>query len=121
MGVACLGGGLRPPSDRRRAPDGALLRASPQDCAGKAGARTEVGHSVTSLWRWAWHVSEGGFAPLPTVVARLTAHSSVPPPRIAPAKPALERRSVTASPLCGDGRGMSRRGASPPFRPSSRA
>ena len=38
--------------------------------------------------------SEGGFAgfaPLPTVVARLTAHSSLPPPRasIARAKPAL--------------------------------
>jgi len=26
--------------------------------------------------------SEGGFAPLPTVVARLTARSSLPPPRI---------------------------------------
>ena len=38
--------------------------------------------------------SEGGFAPLPTVVARLAAHSSVPPPGIAPAKPALERRRV---------------------------
>src|SRR6185369_6451657 len=48
-----LGGGLRPPSDRRRAPDGALLRASPPDCAGKAGARTEVHHRVASLWRWA--------------------------------------------------------------------
>ena len=34
-----LGGGLRPPSDGRRAPDGALLPASPQDCAGGAGAR----------------------------------------------------------------------------------
>src|SRR5256712_8252545 len=34
-----LGGGLRPPSDRRRAPPGALLRASPLDCAGKARAR----------------------------------------------------------------------------------
>src|SRR6058998_1364421 len=55
MRVAALGGGLRPPSDRRRAPDGALLRASPQDCAGEAGARTEVHHSVASLWRCAWH------------------------------------------------------------------
>ena len=37
--------------------------------------------------------SEGGCAPLPTVVTRLTARSSLPPPeiRIAPAKPALER------------------------------
>jgi hypothetical protein len=26
--------------------------------------------------------SEGGFAPLPTVVARLTARSSVPPPNV---------------------------------------
>ena len=36
-----LGGGLRPPSDGRRAPRGALLPASPQkqDCAGKARAR----------------------------------------------------------------------------------
>jgi lipid-A-disaccharide synthase len=34
-----LGGGLRPPSDGRRTPDGALLPASPEDCAGKAGAR----------------------------------------------------------------------------------
>src|SRR5947207_3109768 len=34
--------------------------------------------------------SAGGFAPLPTVVARLAARSSVPPPRIARAKPALE-------------------------------
>ena len=37
--------------------------------------------------------SEGGFAPLPTVVARLTARSSLPPPktrnRIARAKPAV--------------------------------
>src|SRR5262249_50665281 len=33
--------------------------------------------------------SEGGFAPLPTVVARLAPCSSLPPPRIAPAKPAL--------------------------------
>src|SRR6058998_4013971 len=121
MRVAALGGGLRPPSDRRRAPDGALLRASPQDCAGQAGARTEVRHSVASLWRCAWQLSEGGCAPLPTVVARLTAHSSVPPPRIAPAKPALELRFVTASPPCGDARGSSRRGAAPPFRPSSRA
>ena len=46
--------------------------------------------------------SEGGFAPLPTVVARLAARSSLPPPqtngRMAPAKPALEaiyhRRAV---------------------------
>jgi hypothetical protein len=37
--------------------------------------------------------SEGDFVPLPTVVARLAARSSLPPPRIsvAPAKPALER------------------------------
>src|SRR5205814_7799022 len=43
--------------------------------------------------------SEGGFAPLPTVVTRLTAHSSLPPPatRIAPAKPALERSLHDAS------------------------
>jgi hypothetical protein len=36
--------------------------------------------------------SEGGFAPLPTVVTRLSARSSLPPPEdsIAPAKPALE-------------------------------
>src|SRR5205814_9052928 len=34
--------------------------------------------------------SAGGCAPLPTVVARLAARSSVPPPRIARAKPALE-------------------------------
>jgi hypothetical protein len=36
--------------------------------------------------------SEGGFAPLPTGVARLAARSFLPPPkrRIAPAKPALE-------------------------------
>jgi lipid-A-disaccharide synthase len=34
-----LGGGLRPPSDGRRTPDGALLPASPEGCAGKAGAR----------------------------------------------------------------------------------
>src|SRR5204862_3351564 len=36
------------------------------------------------------YVSEGGFAPLPTVVARLTARSSVPPASIARAKLALE-------------------------------
>src|SRR2546426_891470 len=53
VGVAFdfLGGGLRPPSE-----------PPPFDGAGNAGARTEVQiaqrsrpHSVTSLWRWAWH------------------------------------------------------------------
>src|SRR5213594_2196590 len=46
-----LGGGLRPPSE-----------PPPFDGAGNAGARTEGEiaqrrrpHSVTSLWRWAWH------------------------------------------------------------------
>src|SRR3989454_8061645 len=46
-----LGGGLRPPSE-----------PPPFDGAGNAGARTEAEiaqrrrpHSVTSLWRWAWH------------------------------------------------------------------
>src|SRR5262245_25668020 len=53
--VAVLGGGLCPPSDRRRAPEGAILRAFPQECAGKAGARTEARHRVASLWRCAWH------------------------------------------------------------------
>src|SRR5262245_52608609 len=42
-GLRELEGGLRPPSDSRRAPGGALLVAFPQpkrqDCAGKAGAR----------------------------------------------------------------------------------
>ena len=43
-------------------------------------------------------ISEGGFAPLPTVVARLAARSSVPPrsSRIARAKPALGRRLIVA-------------------------
>src|SRR5205823_8089072 len=45
------------------------------------GLASEPGHKCPS---------EGGYAPLPTVVARLTARSSVPPPRIARAKPALE-------------------------------
>src|SRR5438876_11124159 len=53
VGVAFdfLGGGLRPPSE-----------PPPFDGAGNAGARTEGEiaqrrrpHSVTSLWRWAWH------------------------------------------------------------------
>src|SRR5882724_1151843 len=37
-----LGGGLCPPSDGRRTPDGVLRPASPQhqDCAGEARART---------------------------------------------------------------------------------
>src|SRR3989449_803716 len=59
VGVAFdfLGGGLRPPSE-----------PPPFDGAGNASARTEVEiarrrrpHSVTSLWRWAWHsISSGG-------------------------------------------------------------
>jgi phosphoribosylaminoimidazolecarboxamide formyltransferase/IMP cyclohydrolase len=35
-----LGGGLHPPSDGRRTPDGVLLPASPQEGAGEAGARS---------------------------------------------------------------------------------
>src|SRR5947208_16566975 len=59
VGVAFdfLGGGLRPPSE-----------PPPFDGAGNAGARTEGEiarrcrpHSVTSLWRWAWHsISSAG-------------------------------------------------------------
>ena len=41
-GGRILGGGLRPPSDAPRSPDGSLVAASPQDsdCAGQARART---------------------------------------------------------------------------------
>src|SRR2546427_5503914 len=109
-----LGGGLRPPSE-----------PPPFDGASNAGARTEGEiarrcrpHSVTSLWRWAWHSisSEGGCAPLPNL-----------PPSMAPATPALERRGrsrgaavLTASLPCAGARGIRfpRRGAAPPFRTS---
>src|SRR5688572_5838264 len=50
-----LGGGLRPPSDGRRAPDGSLLPASPSDEAGLRGQspRSDVVSSSrgTSLTR----------------------------------------------------------------------
>src|SRR5947208_16480794 len=76
VGVAFdfLGGGLRPPSE-----------PPPFDGAGNAGARTEVQiaqrrrpHSVTSLWRWAWHSisSEGGCAPLPNLHPSLATATS---------------------------------------------
>src|SRR5437899_10242390 len=74
-----LGGGLRPPSE-----------PPPFDGAGNAGARTEGEtarrcrpHSVTSLWRCAWHPisSEGRCAP-----------RANRPPSVPPAAPARERR-----------------------------
>src|SRR5439155_6541542 len=52
--------------------------------------------------------SEGGSAPLPTVVARLTARSSLPPPqtknRIARAKPALDAPDHVREPALHDRR-----------------
>src|SRR5206468_11121899 len=102
-----LGGGLRPASE-----------TSPLRWHRRSRRSIAIAHSVTSLWRWAWHSisSEGGCAPLPNL-----------PPSMAPATPALERRGrsrsaavLTASLPCGGGRGIRwpRRGAAPPFRTS---
>src|SRR5438876_1214989 len=67
-----LGGGLRPSSE-----------TSPLRWHRRSRRSIAIAHSVTSLWRWAWHSisSEGGCAPLPNL-----------PPSMAPATPALERR-----------------------------
>src|SRR5207245_2401683 len=98
-------GGLRPSSE-----------TSPLRWRRRSRRSIAIAHSVTSLWRWAWHSisSEGGCAPLPNL-----------PPSMAPATPALEPRGrsrgpavLTASLPCGGGPGIPfpRRGAAPPFR-----
>src|SRR5205823_10140149 len=43
-GLRYLGGGLRPPSDPRRTPDGVLLRASPQNRIAPAEPALEAEH-----------------------------------------------------------------------------
>src|SRR5205814_1649409 len=84
----------RPAATRAERPDGGDLAVA--DAAGRARDHRRDGLQLPGRWppgrRGSVLGSEGGFAPLPTLVARLTACSSVPPPSIvAPAKPALEQ------------------------------
>src|SRR5262245_28357019 len=80
-GARVLGGGLRPPSDGHRAPDGALLPATARkDCAGEARARTRSKEGAGRNVRRALD-EEAGLALRP---APLVSH----PPVRAPAPPA---------------------------------
>ena len=80
-----------PPRDGPRQPISRSWRSgtSPAATSGSRARRATTTRGCTKT------NSEGGFAPLPTVVACLSARSSLPPPRpdcrIAPAKPALGR------------------------------
>src|SRR5438477_13109955 len=89
----------RAPSDRLTVPGTPTTRSpAPSRCATSAVSdvrqTTRRGNSIAVL---PYIHSEGDFVPLPTVVARLSACSALPPPedRIARAKPALGHVRVT--------------------------